>query len=567
MTTETMRGGIVSHFRRMRDVGIVALACVIACSALSARAGNIFDDDWIPPKSAVQPHGAAAQPPPAVPNPPAPATNPAAAPSPNPQPQPTPAPQPPARRPIPGKLEQARSRGLLKEAFAGQLKDRSVAGRKKLAQALLDEVPKTADNPSDEYVLLGGAIDASNDAGALDLCFQAADTMASQYEVDGLSIKTDAALKINLRGDSPATAANNVQAALALIDPLLAAEDFSTAAKILTTARHAASSDPALAWAVQQQLQIAQSLRAAKDRVAASVEKLKTSPEDPAANLAVGSYLCFSRGEWEKGLVLLTRGSDAALKQLATLELSRPINADDMIRLADGWWELAAKRPNLIRPAIRQHAAIFYKLALESETGLRKTLLERRIADAAADMRPALAAARTPGESWVVLFRSSDPNIWGKAVDRGKDDLALELTAAPEETKWLRLTCAANRKSVIIPMTKEAISRRSLISKEIGWEGTALFALGASHLGIWSERMTLDHRGVVAVGSNGHDRRGWGFGRHHQVDKDQAYTWEGEELKGPVVFEIAVKGAALTDSEQKVLLVVPSVAPAIIGDR
>jgi formylglycine-generating enzyme required for sulfatase activity len=282
-------------------------------------------------------------------------------------------------------MEQARSRGLLKDAFAGQLKDRSIAGRRKLAQALLDEVPKTADNPSDEYVLLGGAIEASKDAGALALCSQAADTMAAQYEVDALSIKTDAAPKMDLRGDSPATAAENVRVAMELTDSLLAAEDFPAAAKILATARRAAASDPALVSAVQKRMQAVESARAAHDRVAASLEKLKTSPDDPAANLAVGSYLCFSRSDWEQGLGPLARSSDANLKQVATLELSRPKASEDVIRLADRWWEIAAKQPDTIRSAIHQHAASFYKTALEGVTGLQKTRMEHRIAEASAD--------------------------------------------------------------------------------------------------------------------------------------------------------------------------------------
>ena len=236
---------IRSHINRRPCLSIACLAIVIAFPALSVLAGNIFDDDWTPPKHATQPRTAPTQPPPAVPIPTATAPS-----------QPTPAPQTPARRPIPGKPDLARSRGLLKEAFAKQLKDRSAVGRKKLAQALLDEVPKAADNPTDQYVLLGGAIEASKDAAALPFCFQAADMMAPQYDVDALNVKTEAALKMNLRGDSPATAAaENVKAALELIDPLLDAEDFSTAAKILAVARPAASGYASLASVVQKRIQ------------------------------------------------------------------------------------------------------------------------------------------------------------------------------------------------------------------------------------------------------------------------------------------------------------------------
>ena len=186
---------MISRLLRSLCIGIACIAWAVACSALYAHAGNIFDDDWTPPKPVGQQHAAPAKIPPAVsiPVPSATGQVPAVSPS-------------PSRHAIPDKSDQARSRGLLRAAFAEKLKDRSIAGRKKLAHALLDEAPKTADNPSDQYVLLGGAIEASKDAGILQLCFQAADTMAVQYEVDGLNVKTEAALKVNLRGESPASA-------------------------------------------------------------------------------------------------------------------------------------------------------------------------------------------------------------------------------------------------------------------------------------------------------------------------------------------------------------------------
>ncbi len=50
-----------------------------------------------------------------------------------------------------------------------------------------------------------------------------------------------------------------------------------------------------------------------KRKSAQSQEKLKESPDDPAANLAVGSYLCFNKDQWERGLPMLAKGSDPAL--------------------------------------------------------------------------------------------------------------------------------------------------------------------------------------------------------------------------------------------------------------
>ena len=56
------------------------------------------------------------------------------------------------------------------------------------------------------------------------------------------------------------------------------------------------------------------------EEVRVALATLKTNPTDPEANLVVGKYHCFVKDEWEKGLPMLLKGNDAALKELATAE-------------------------------------------------------------------------------------------------------------------------------------------------------------------------------------------------------------------------------------------------------
>jgi formylglycine-generating enzyme required for sulfatase activity len=373
MKTELIRGANAVRGTRLIIAGMIVFGCVISWSAQCACAGSIFDDDWAPPKPISRPTPAAS----------IPTSNPATVPHSSDASLPS-MPKSPRRHPLPAKQDLARSRRLLQDAFADQLKDRSMGGRRKLALALLDEAAKTVDNLPDKFALLSGTIQASKDAEALRLSFQAADRMGEDFEVDALSLKTDAALRMNLRGDSPAATAENVQAALELIDPLAAAEEYSTAIKILTLVRPLATGDAEVLAAAQKRAENIEALRAAHDRFAQQVEKLKTSPNDPAANTAAGSYLCFGRGDWETGLPLLAKGSDANFKQLAILELSRPAKAEDVIGLADGWWGVSAKQLGAFQLQIRRHAASLYGPALDGATGIRRKLMEKRIAEAAA---------------------------------------------------------------------------------------------------------------------------------------------------------------------------------------
>ena len=156
------------------------------------RAGNIFDDDFVPPqRSAPVIRNDALQPP---------STHPTTAPSsvlfigpantgvhPD---QSTVAP-PATKRRIPDKAEQAKGRKVMKEALADQLKDRSIAGRRK-HKVLLDEAAKTADVPNDYFILLNGAIESADGSGSLRLAFGAIEQLAASYEVDATGLKANA---------------------------------------------------------------------------------------------------------------------------------------------------------------------------------------------------------------------------------------------------------------------------------------------------------------------------------------------------------------------------------------
>jgi hypothetical protein len=520
---------------------------------------TIFDDDWVPPKSDTP-----VQPPAQTP----PATQPVTPPeSVKPEtsvntPPPLPTVAVPIHRPIPAKADQAKSRKLFKEFYAADLANRSAAGRRALATKLLDQAGAVSDAPSDQFVLLVGATEAAKEASDLALVSRAADALADAYEVDGLHVKSDAATQMVLRVDSPAATTENCRNGLELVDQLASAGDFITAIRLLKSLQ-AAALDAELRSQIQSKTKEVDSQKTAADRIAMFSQKLKTSPDDPVANLAVGQHLCFVKGDWARGLPLLAKGSDTVAKGLAVEELKNPNDADGQLAVADAWWAYGEGQHDPEKTAIQSHAQDYYRKILPELKGLARLKAETRLAgDPRGPSHSTVTAtlprreigARIPAEPWVILFRSHDPSIWNTDTSRGTNDMALKTTAAPEEAKWLRLTCAANGKSVIIPITKEALSQQSLVSDEFGWDGTATFALGATHLGIWSEKLILDRRGVVAVGRAGHDRRGWGFGRHHQVNKGQGYSWEGEELRGPVVFEIAVKAGILMDAEQKTQL-------------
>ncbi len=403
---------------------VLALLCVISTFPASARCGSIFDDEWTPPAQGVGPDAADARP--IVPSRPAHSVD--AEPSDSGSSAPKTQPSSVAdtklqlsRRPPPPKSDQAQSRKLLKEAFAEKLKDHTPQGRQKLVKALIEEAGKDGQNASDQFVLLTGAIVGAEEAGDLRACFTAADAMATQYAVSGLAIKADAAIKLSSKSYGM-NAASNVRAGLDLLDELSTAEDFSTASRLSPVLQRAAAGDAALRAAVQKHARAIDILRAARGRIEPALQKLKTSPDDPAANLAVGEYYCFRADRWERGLPRLARGSDATLKKLATAELGAPTETDAVVQLADGWWEAAPTQPEFARGKLLEHAASLYSSVLDKLTGLKRTTIEKRIADASksggggiinllAILNPARAAA---SGNWKFVGNrlTTDGGVW-----------------------------------------------------------------------------------------------------------------------------------------------------------
>ena len=357
-----------------------ALSAVLLPKA--GRGGTIFDDDSAPP-----PRAAATVPPAPPPAPVTPPASPAATPAPPSASPAVPLPAPPAavspsRRPVPPGPDLARSRTLLKQAYAEELKDPLPAARLKLAQKLIDVAAKTVDTPSDQFVLLGGAVTAAQEAKSLPLCVKAGDLLAAGYRVDGLGVKATAALNMTLRGDTAAASQDNVRAGLDLVGQLIDAGDFPTASR-LCTALAIAAADPAMKAAVHDKLKLVNAARSAEEQIAPAVAKLKIFPDDPAANAAYGNYLCFYRGSWDLGLPFLVKGTDVTLQALATRDVTAPKAAQEQFELGSAWWDAAEKLPDgEQKTGMRSRAADWYERAKSRlPAGLSREIASRRVAD------------------------------------------------------------------------------------------------------------------------------------------------------------------------------------------
>jgi len=117
--------------------------------------------------------------------------------------------------------------------------------------------------------------------------------------------------------------------------------------------------------------------------VAKAITVLETKPNDPAANLLVGRYCCFVKGDWAGGLPLLAKGGDTVAQGVATAELKNPTDATGQLSLADGWWAYSETLSGSEKEAIQSHARDYYRKALPALTGLAKLKADARLAGSA----------------------------------------------------------------------------------------------------------------------------------------------------------------------------------------
>ncbi|HEY3788936.1 MAG TPA: hypothetical protein VGL71_08780, partial [Urbifossiella sp.] len=260
------------------------------------------------------------------------------------------------------------------------------------------------DDPATTFVLLREARDLSAKAADAAGTVRAADQLSQQFE-----IKFGDALSPAL--DSLGASTNNSGASRQIAEVLLTAADearfageWESSQAILKAASAAAAKSAAatLTARVRAKVKDVEAGKTEADKVKGFAETLKTKPDDPAANLAVGRYLCFFQQEWNAGLPLLARGSDEKLQAAAQRDLKAAGGGtDELLGTADGWYELAASADAAIKPALQIRAHHWYVAAYPDLSGINKTKYDKRLAE----LQPIVDAKKDKTEMWKAVRR------------------------------------------------------------------------------------------------------------------------------------------------------------------
>ncbi len=296
------------------------------------------------------------------------------------------APAVPARLPVPPSSERSKTLQAVKKLYRDAYGKIAPEEKQLLAQRLLKDAAAAGEDVTLLYVMLDQARTLATSARDIKTALKAVEALGRRFETDrydmiyetlrtfSRSAKTKEALHLLARH-----ALTAAKGAMADEEPEAAASLAAFAAPLARRISDALMVERAAALAKE-----ASELKRELKAVEPARKKLAEKPDDPAANLTIGKYLCFVKGEWDRGLAHLEKGSDSALKAAAGGDRARPENPTERVVTGDRWWDAAAKQSGAARTGARVRAGYWYALALPAQKGVLRLRLEKRLEEIAA---------------------------------------------------------------------------------------------------------------------------------------------------------------------------------------
>jgi hypothetical protein len=293
-----------------------------------------------------------------------------------------------AKRPVPDEAAQKRATDLAKDVYGEEVaKAKTTKEKSELAAKLIAKAGDNGGDPAAQYVLLRVARDIATQAKDGPAAFRAVDDLDAAFRIDPISMKSAILLKMASGARTEPEHRFVAKGALEVITRAVADDGFSCAEQLGSLAMREARKleDKALVLRVERLMDEVN--HAAKEFALAKEAKaaLRQSPNDPQANLVVGRYMCFVKGDWDKGLPMLALGSDEALKAMAMRELKGTASPAEQSSLGDAWWDLAERQVGRSKKAVQKRAAYWYQSALPDLRGIAKDRVEKRLKATAQD--------------------------------------------------------------------------------------------------------------------------------------------------------------------------------------
>lgn len=288
--------------------------------------------------------------------------------------------------PVPDKATITESLTLVRDLFQEEFKAAKTNAKKiELAKKILQSGIETEDDAAGRFVLLQVARDMATDVGDLETALKAIDQLENSFKLDdALAMRVKVFDKIAPKAKTITKLREPIIAlALGLIDEMIAKDRFETAQRIRTLTYSIATKtrDKELVKQLRIKKIEIKSLAKEFEGVKVALATLETNPTDPKANLTVGKYRSFIKGDWKAGIPMLVLGNDEIIKSLAMVEMAMPETAAEQLKLGNDWWVLSMKATStMVKKQLQGRAAHWYEIALPELKGLPRTIAAKRLA-------------------------------------------------------------------------------------------------------------------------------------------------------------------------------------------
>ncbi|HBC89680.1 MAG TPA: hypothetical protein DCZ94_22300 [Lentisphaeria bacterium] len=293
---------------------------------------------------------------------------------------------PPARKvariDVPPEAEIKKAVADIKGIYAARYKPTDAKARRGLAEELLGEAKKNEHPAPVRYAFFIESAQVYSLTGDAALVMSTLKEMGKVFKISRFELAGKELAETEKFAKLPEDLVALAKAYLECYRSSFQNELFDDALKNLNSASIAAkkANNNELLNDIREYSKEAQSFKKEYSLVAGAFEKLKTVPDDPAANFAAGKFYCFIMDKWEKGIPMLARGMDEKIRQLALEELKNPEEVNVMTQLADGWWSLSEDKDyRLLQNELSGRACYWYEKILPSLASLEKIKIEKKI--------------------------------------------------------------------------------------------------------------------------------------------------------------------------------------------
>ncbi|MDA1055093.1 MAG: WD40 repeat domain-containing protein [Planctomycetota bacterium] len=212
------------------------------------------------------------------------------------------------------------------------------------------------------------------------MALQATDELSAWFEVDSWTLKCDTLTKLADISTAGIDRHSIATMSLALADEAIVNSDWGSAEKLLVAASrvNVRLKDRDVVRAVTQKRKQLQTHKKLWEEAEQAATLLATSPDDAPANLKLGRFRCFVKGDWDAGLPHLAKGSDEQLVKLAEQDTQGP-QGGEALALANQWYEWGEKALASDKNGALLRAKHWYTSALPSLSGLDRTVATKKL--------------------------------------------------------------------------------------------------------------------------------------------------------------------------------------------